>query len=360
MAEQEQNRSEPATPFKLKEAKKRGSVAKSLELNSLFALFGLLAVLYVRGLTMVEQQLRLDVAVLSQAHQLSFDPAVVARWLPGLFAAVLHILLPLFLVLMAIAIVGSLVQTGPVFSFFPLKPDFDRLNPVAGFKRLFSKQLLFELGKNLVKLALFSIAIYVVIRQLLPGLLALLLTDPVAYLRLNHEWVVGIVFKLAMVLAFIAFIDVMFTRWNYSDRLKMSRRELKEEVKQREGDPHVRARMRELQRELVKRAKAIRRLPDADVLITNPTHLAVALLYRREEMGAPRVIAKGAGEMAEQMRAIARRHRVPVIEDRKLARVLYDDVELDHEVPAPVFAQVARILVRAYALRPRSQQGRYA
>jgi flagellar biosynthetic protein FlhB len=360
MAEQEQNRSEPATPFKLKEAKKRGSVAKSLELNSLFALFGLLAVLYVRGLTMAEQQLRIDAAVLSQAHQLSFDPAVVVRWLPGLFAAVLHILLPLFLVLMAIAIVGSLVQTGPVFSLFPLKPDVERLNPVSGFKRLFSKQLLFELGKNLVKLALFAVAIYVVIRQLLPGLLALLLTDPAAYLRLNHEWVVAVVFKLAMVLAFIAFIDVMFTRWNYGDKLKMSRRELKEEVKQREGDPHVRARMRELQRELIKRARAIRRLPEADVLITNPTHLAVALLYRREDMGAPRIIAKGAGEMAEQMRAIARRHRVPVIEERKLARVLYDGVELDHEVPERLFAQVARILVRAYALRQRPQQGRHS
>jgi flagellar biosynthetic protein FlhB len=111
---------------------------------------------------------------------------------------------------------------------------------------------------------------------------------------------------------------------------------------------------------LVKRAKAIKRLPDADVLITNPTHLAVALLYRREEMAAPRVIAKGAGEMAEHMRALARRHRVPVIEDRELARVLYAGVELDKDVPERVFPQVARILVRAYALRPPRRQEQHA
>jgi flagellar biosynthetic protein FlhB len=154
-----------------------------------------------------------------------------------------------------------------------------------------------------------------------------------------------------MVLAFIALIDVMYTRWSFADKLKMSRREMKEEVKQREGDPHVRARIRELQRELVKRAKAIRRLPDADVLITNPTHLAVALVYQREKMSAPQVIAKGAGEFAEYMRMLARRHGVPVIEDPPLARALFMAAGIDKEVPERVYQQVARVLVRAYALR---------
>lgn len=351
MAEQEQNRSEPASPFKLQEARRRGSVAKSLELNSLFAILALLAIVYLNGVPMMQRQLKFDAALLSQAHQLSFDAMAVAVWLPALLASALDLVLPLFVLVIVVAILGTLVQTGPVFSTHPLKPDFDRLNPVSGLKRLFSLRLLFELGKNLVKLALFSGAVYLLLQQLLPELMALLLTEPAAYLRLAHGWVSGVIFKLAMVLAFIALIDVMYTRWSFADKLKMSRREMKQEIKQREGDPQMRARLRELQRELVKRAKAIKRLPDADVLITNPTHLAVALVYRSETMAAPQVIAKGAGEFAEHMRALARRHRVPVIESAALARELFAAVDIDRHVPDRVFPQVARILVRAYALR---------
>lgn len=351
MAEQEYDRSEPASPFKQQEARRRGSVAKSLELNSLFAVLALLVVVYLRGLAMVRQQLQLDAGLLSQAHQLSFDAMAVARWLPALLLAALELVLPLFLLVVVVAILGTMVQTGPVFSLHPLKPDVDRLNPVSGLKRLFSLKLLFELGKSLVKLALFAGVIYLLLRQLLPQLMALLLTDPQAYLRLGHGWVSGIIFKLTLVLALVALVDVAYTRWSFADKLKMSRREVKQELKQREGDPQVRARIRELQRELVKRAKAIRRLPEADVLITNPTHLAVALVYRRDTMAAPQVLAKGAGEFAAHMRTLATRHRVPVIENPPLARELFAQVDIDQPVPEQAFPRVARILVRAYALR---------
>src|SRR5262245_12121675 len=132
MAEQEQNRGEPATPFKLKEAKKRGSVAKSLELNSLFAIFGLLAVLYLWGLAMANGQLRLDAAIFAQAHVLDFEPLHIMRWLSLILGETLHLLLPLLLVIVVIGVFATVLQTGPVFSFFPLKPDIDRLNPVSG------------------------------------------------------------------------------------------------------------------------------------------------------------------------------------------------------------------------------------
>jgi flagellar biosynthesis protein FlhB len=357
MAEQEQNRSEPATPFKLKEARRRGSVAKSLELQSLFALLALLAIVVLRGLPMVQQQLRLDAGLLEQAHQLSFDVAAIGRWLPALLAAVLDVLLPLFILIVAVAILGTLLQTGPTFSTHALKPDIDRINPVSGFKRLFSLRLLFELAKNLVKLVLFGGAIWLLLEGLVPELMALLLIEPVAYLPLTHAWVTQVIWKLTLVLALIALIDSMYTRWSFADKLKMSRRELNDETKQREGDPHVRARIRELQRELVKRAKAIKRLPDADVLITNPTHLAVALAYRREDMQAPQLVAKGAGEFAAHMRKLAQRHRVPVIENAALARELFAAVEIDKAVPERLYAPVARVLVRAYALRA-AQLGR--
>jgi flagellar biosynthesis protein FlhB len=354
MAEQEQNRSETATPYKLQEARKRGQVAKSLEANSLFALFGLLVVMVAWGRAMMQDQLRLDAIVFGQAHRLNFEASFLMQWLAQLFLRLLYVLSPLFLVLMVLAIFANMVQTGPIFTTFPLKPDIDRLNPITGFKRLFSGRLVFEIGKNLVKLALFSAALYFIVRDLIPPMLSLLQIAPAAYLNVTFSHAVDIVFKMTLVFALIALIDLVYTRWSYADKQKMSRREVRDEVKHREGDPRIRARMRELRRETLARSKAMRRLPEADVLITNPTHLAVALLYRKEKMSAPTVIAKGAGELAEQMRVIARRHRVPLVENRNLARALFTRVDVDQKIPDEFFATVARLLVWVYALRQSS------
>ena len=353
MAEQEQSRTEEATPFKLSQARQRGQVAKSLELSSLLALLTLLAVMLLWARELLERQFRFDAVLLQQAHQLRFDPAVVLAWLGRVMGDSLSLLLPLFLPLVAIAILGGLLQNGPIFSFYPLKPDLDRINPVSGFKRLFSLRLLFETAKNLIKLVLFGATLYVIGRSLLGALLALLHVAPLTLLDVSLAQATGIVFKLVMVLAVVAIADMAYTRWNWHDQLKMSRRELKEEAKSREGDPRIRSRLRELRREMLKRAQAVRRLPDADVLITNPTHVAVALLYRREEMTAPQVIAKGSGEMAGHMKALARRHRVPVVESPALARALFQAAGLDEAVPERLFQPIARLLVWVYALRDR-------
>jgi flagellar biosynthetic protein FlhB len=360
VAEQEQNRSEPPTPYKLEDARKRGSVAKSLELNSLLTLFAAFVLVYIWGLRMINDQLSLDAAILAQAHLLNFDPPHLFAWLTHVFAETLVDLAPLLLVVVVMAVLGTLVQTGPVFTWFPVKPQFDRLNPVAGFKRVFSLRLLFELGKTVVKLVLIGWLLYVLFWQLLPVLLALLDIHPAAYVRQGLTLASGMVLKMLVVLALVALLDVLYTRRSYFNQLKMSRRELKEEIKNREGDPRIRARVRQLQRELVKRSRAIRRLPDADVLITNPTHLAVALLYRRETMAAPQVLAKGAGELAEHMKVLARRHRIPMLENRALARRLFHAVELEQTIPEALFPQVARILVWAYAWRTSDAGGRRA
>jgi flagellar biosynthesis protein FlhB len=351
MAEQEQNRSEPATPFRLQEARKRGSVAKSLEVNSLLTLFAVLVLFYIFGVGMIKAQLALDAAIFSQAHLLDFQSASVFTWLTHVFSATLAQLAPVLALVAIVAILGTLVQTGPVLTFFPLKPQFDRLNPVAGFKRVFSMRMLFELGKNVLKLALIGWLVFVVLRQMLPRLLALLDLPPVSYTRHGMSLAIELALKILMVLVIIALLDLLYTRRSFFNRLKMSRRELKEEIKNREGDPRIRARMRQLQREMGKRGSAIKRLPDADVLITNPTHLAVALLYKRETMLAPQVLAKGAGEMAQHMKVLARRHRIPVIENRALARKLFQAADLEQAIPEALFPQVARILVWAYAWR---------
>ncbi|HLQ26913.1 MAG TPA: flagellar biosynthesis protein FlhB [Acidiferrobacterales bacterium] len=351
MAEQEQDRTEPATPFKQQEAKKRGQVVKSLELNSFLVILGFLAVLILWGKNIIVQQIKMDQLIFDQAHLMDFEVVHLFAWFKAISTQMLYALSPLLLLLMIVAVAANMIQTGPIFTFFPLKPDFQRINPVMGLKRLFSLKLLFEAFKNIVKLIFFGAVFYFAIGNLLPRMLGLIYVHPDGYPVVLLQYVAELIFKLALAILVIVILDLAYTRWDYSNKLKMSRRELKEEVKRREGDPHIRARMRELQREAAKRGKALKRVPDADVLITNPHHLAVALLYQRDRMLAPQVIAKGANALAEQMKAIARRHRVPIVENKELARSLFKQAALDGPIPELHYAAIARLLAWVYRRR---------
>lgn len=357
MAEQEQNRTEPATPFKLREAKKRGQVAKSLDVTSFFILMAALGVIAMRGDRLVEDQLKAYHDILDHAASLDFAVPHLFAWFKVVASYMVSVLSPLFITLMVVAVLVNLVQTGPIFTFFPLKPDMQRLNPVAGFKRLFSMKLLFESLKSVIKLVIFGSILYFVIVGLLPRLLGMMAVDPVQYPALLIQYTNQLVFKLALAILLIAFLDFAYTRWDYANKMKMSHRELKDEVKRREGDPHVRARIRELQREARQRSKALGRVPDADVLITNPNHLAVALLYKRGEMTAPHVIAKGAGELALKMKTVARKHAVPVVENKPLARKLFKKTDMDSAIPEALFPAVARLLAWVYAARNTPNEG---
>jgi flagellar biosynthesis protein FlhB len=354
MAEQEQDRSEEATPFKQSEARRKGSVAKSLELSSLFALLATLAVMMVQGRAAVEQQFRLDAVLLEGSGRQRLEPAALPAWFGWITDQTLTTLMPLLLAIVAVALLGGLLQTGPVFSPHALKPDLDRINPVSGFKRLFTIRLLYEAGKNIVKVILFSIVLWLLFERLALELLALMSAAPVQLFETSYGHAEWLVFKLTLIVACVAIVDVVFSRWQWRDRLKMSRREVRDEVKQREGDPRIRARLRELRKEMLARARSLRRLPEADVLITNPTHLAVALLYRRDTMAAPEVIAKGSGEAALQMRALARRHGVPIVQNPTLARALFPG-GIDAAIPEAMYPPVARLLAWVYALREARQ-----
>lgn len=344
MAEQEQNRSEAATPFKLREARKRGSVPKSADLNSVFVIAALLVCLQLWAWPAVREQLSLAALLLQQSSSFGFSQVQVLAWLAraGLFT--LAVLAPLLGAVMLAGALSSLVQHGPVFSVHPIKPDFNRLNPVVGFKRIFSKRALFDLGKNLLKLALLCWMMVLTVKQLLPTLVGLLSTDARAYGQHALDSVAGLVFRLLLVLLAVALLDLLFSRWEYADKMRMSRRELKDEVKQREGDPAIKARIRELQNELRKKSRALKNLPGADVLITNPTHIGVALVYRHGRMAAPALVAKGAGDLVEKMKSVARRHGVTIVENRRLARALYE-LELHDSIPEAHYAEVARILL---------------
>jgi flagellar biosynthetic protein FlhB len=349
--EQEQDKSEKATPFKLQEAKRRGQVAKSMDFSSFMLIASMLTLMYFSGRHLVEAGFDIARRILGQAGSVRFEGDLLMSWLGQVAEATGHVLTPFFLTAVVVGVVASMVQTGPIFSVFPLKPDAQRLNPVRGFKRVFSRRMLFEGAKSVLKLGLFGVVAYVVVIGALPKILSMTDMDPRIYPWFMLGQTVQLVFKLALAILVVALLDVVYTRWDFGKKMRMSKREVKEEVKRREGDPHVRARQRELQREAAKRAKSLGRVPDADVLITNPTHLGIALRYERGAARAPRLLAKGAGDAALEMRRIAARHGIPVVERKGLARRLFAEARIDDPIPEDLYEPVARVYAEIYAGR---------
>ena len=242
-------------------------------------------------------------------------------------------------------------QTGLVFSTHPLKPDFTRLNPAAGFKRVFNSRMLYEAAKTFIKVMLLAAVVYVCLRRAAPALMSLQMMDVHAHPAWLAKQVLRMALAVLALLAFIAIIDLAFVKFDFAKRMRMSRREIREEVKRRDGDPKVKAKIRELQREAARRGSSLKRVPDADVLITNPTHLSVAVKYERGKAAAPQVIAKGSGDMALRMREKARQHGVPIIENRPLAQLLFRQSPIDSLVPPETYPAVARLLKWAYRQR---------
>jgi flagellar biosynthetic protein FlhB len=350
MAEQEQNRSEPATPFKLEDAKKQGQVAKSLDFNSFAILCALLFALIAIGSSTVAKLTGLAATLFAVSGNIELSSIGTATaWFGRLLMAFLAIILPIAAIGAVFAILANLLQTGPIFTFVPLKPKFERINPAAGFKRLFNKKMLFEGVKTLAKLCLFGAIACSFLLGALPSLPAVAVGD----VGVQTDWLAthatALLFRLGLAMLVIALLDVAWVRWSYRKQMMMSRRELKEETKRREGDPLIRAKLRELQRENLKRAKSMGRVPAADVLITNPQHLAIALKYVRGEMSAPHVVAKGMDAWAADMRRIAHKNGIPVIQRRSLARELYRRGQLDRPIPPHTFVEVARVYVEAEA-----------
>jgi flagellar biosynthetic protein FlhB len=344
MAEQEQDRSEQATAYKITKAREKGMVPRSPEVNTALVVAAFLGFLYFGGGEAARRFGVVAVKLLSRAHTFVFGQVEIFSWSAASVFDTLRILAPLFGLVMAAGVVSALLQFGIVLTAQPLKPDWQRINPVAGFKRIFSKRALFETAKNLVKLALFGTVLYLGLRAMLDDFMRLPAMPPQAQgERMLHSTALIVLYLLIAMIA-VAIADMLFTRREYARQLMMSRREIKEEVKHREGDPKIKARIRELQNEMRQKSRAIKNVPGADVLITNPTHIAVAISYKDADMPAPRIVAKGAGELVEPMKQLARRHGVMIIENRALARELYGQ-KLNTYVQPSQYAAVARILI---------------
>jgi len=350
MAEQDLDRNEAATPFKLQKAREEGQTPRSADMVSSLVFLG--AMLYLAGQAseLAEALLRLAQAALVQAAHAR--PAA-ALWplATQLASAAASALLPLLVLLPLVAVLAALGQTGMVFSLTPLHIDFSRIHPATGFKRLFSQRTLFDGGRACLKMLVLTLVAALALQALLPQFHAIAALPPAAFLHTLVQDLTALGMKLGLALVLVSAIDLLFTRREFGRNMRMSRRELQDEYKNREGDPRIRARLRELRRELLKRSRALANTRTADVVLTNPTHYAVALRYVHGEMAAPRVVAKGAGQLAAAMRQIAARHNVIVVQNPPLARRLFHEGTIDEYIPGSFHAEVARIIVWVMAVR---------
>lgn len=349
MADEDLDRNEAATPYKLEKARQRGQVARSTDCVSVAVLTVAAAWLYWGGLEALHAQFRYDRALLANAGRV--DAGGAAALLARIVTDALLGLLPWFAALAITGVAANLVQTGVVCSAHPLKPDVSRLNPAAGFKRLLSMRTLFDGARAVAKLALLGLVTWHAVSGLVPAFprLAAMPAAQLARTLLDHAGAAGL--QMAFALGLVAAMDVAYSRREFLRRMRMSRRELKDEHKNREGDPRIRARLRQLRREALRRSMSVRDTARADVVLTNPTHLAVALRYAESEMSAPQVIAKGAGAVASAMRQVAALHRIPVVPNPPLARALFHELDVEQPVPPARYAEVARILVWVFAMR---------
>lgn len=345
-----QNRQLPATPRKIRKAREDGQVARSRDLGHFAALvagIGTLALLAPLGLSVCEQLL---------VSQFSFDaravsnPQDMTRRLGGAGVDFLLIVLPVGFTIVVVAGLAALLAGGWNFTWKALKPRLDKINPIAGIGRVFSKQQLVDAAKaSLLALVLGAIGAFFLYHHFAQFMHALSLPLPVA-VRESAVLVLLGVGLLVLALAGFAVVDVPWQRHALLTRLKMSVQEVKQENKEVEGSPEVKGRQRSRQREIAQR-RMLAAVPKADLVVMNPTHYAVALKYDEGSMAAPRVVAKGADLLAMRIRDVAREHEVPVLQSPMLARALYAHGELDREIPAALYGAVAQVLAYVYQLR---------
>lgn len=354
--ESDQERTEAPSPQRLEKAREEGQVPQSRELATFVVLMTSGSALWMMasGLGKTMSQI--------VRGGLQFDPAVARDSnyvMTQMSDQVLDAALALapFLALVVIAVLASpLLLRGWLFSTKAFMPDFKRLNPLSGIKRMFSSQGLVELVKSLAKVGLLGVVAVWLIWSNLDAIFSLSMEEPTGAIQHMGD-LIGKIFLLASgAMIFIVVLDLPYQLWSYFNKLKMSKEELRQEAKESEGDPHVKARIRAQQREMARR-RMMAEIPTADVVVTNPTHFAVALKYTEGKMGAPRVVAKGADAVAAKIRELAAEHKIPLLEAPPLARALFRHTELGDEIPATLYAAVAEVLAYVFQLRHFQQLG---
>jgi len=352
MPEHFEEKTEQATPRKREEVRRRGQVARSADVVGAVVLLAGLVALKASGPAL----LRNFVAYAGDALSAGLRVGVEAGSLQGLFlktAGVTGILVaPVAAVCVAAALAANLAQVGFVASGEAITPKPERLDPMEGFKRLFSQRAAVQLILNMAKVVVVGLVAVYTVRDRLPQFIPAAGTSAAASFGLGLQVIYDIGIRCGIALLALAALDYGIIRFEFERNIRMSRQEVRDELKETEGDPLVRHRIRSIQRHMA-RMRMMQRVPSADVVVTNPTHLAIALCYKPGKTQAPLCVAKGARRVAEHIKELARKAGVPVIEDKPLARSLYASVDVGQEIPAKLYRAVAELLAYVFALRRR-------
>ncbi|MFC4291056.1 flagellar biosynthesis protein FlhB [Sphingorhabdus arenilitoris] len=344
MEENELDKSEEATPFKLKKAREKGNVARSLDLGFFAALAAAFAFFWIGGISLFFAVAQISTKLFISAGQIDLGPSNYPHLIGTLFAVIAFPLLAFGGSLFLVALFLDFMQVGPLFSTTPLKPDFNRINPAKGLKRIFSKRALIEAFKALMKLLIYSCIGGFIIYDALSGPIAAI-TDARNLGTVMMQQMIRTLAYCALAALAIAAIDQILVRREFSKKMRMSRREVKREYREREGEPRMKQKRKELHQEFTKTAEGLSNVKSADVIIINPEHFAVAIRYRREDIDAPVVVARGKDHFAQQIKDIAFRYGVLTIRKPELARALFSAAKIGSPVPEQYFQQVADVYI---------------
>ena len=355
MAEEQsgQEKTEQPTAHRLSEGRKKGDVAKSMEIPSAAVLLlGLLSI-YLMGQYLLGNLLLILRHYLPNLHVIEITPGNITTLTREAMMFSAMVVGPLMAVVLVTALLSNYAQVGFLFTTEKIAPKFEKIDPIQGLKKIFSMQTLANSIKSIAKLCIVGIISYLEVAKNLDKIIPLMDQEPYAILVFYAKISFWIFLKAAVIIALLAAIDYAFQRWQFMKKMKMTKQEVKEEAKMTEGDPMVKGRIRSIQMEMA-RKRMMAEVPKADVVITNPTRLAVALSYDSETMSAPLLTAKGAGLIAKRIKEIARENNIPVIEDKPLARALFQHVEINNPVPDNLYQAVAEVLAYVYGLKQKS------
>ncbi len=360
MAESESgaDKSEEPTEKRLRESREKGQIARSRELNTVAVTLGGIGGLLASGGSLAGSLMAMMQGSFELSRETLLDEGAMVRLLMSSGMIALEAIMPLLIVLMIVSIIGPISLGGWLFSGKAMAPKFSRMNPGPGLKRMFSTKALVELLKALAKFFVVLLVALAVLAAYEDDLLSIA-KQPLDLAIMHSAEVVGwCALWMACGLILIAAVDVPFQLWDNKQKLRMTKQEVRDEYKDSEGKPEVKSRIRQLQRDAAQR-RMMQAVPEADVVITNPTHFAVALKYDGDKSAAPRLVAKGGDFVALKIREIAREHEVTILESPALARAVYYSTELEHEIPAGLYLAVAQVLAYVYQLRQyRSGRGK--
>jgi flagellar biosynthetic protein FlhB len=346
-----QERTEKATGKKRADARKKGQVAVSREVSSVMILLTSLGIFYFAGSWMFWNMSQLISRVYQNIGSLSIDSVTDASTFSlEILYRLLAVLLPFLLPIAIVGFIANVMQIGFQIHTQTMSLKFTKLNPVSGMKRFVSLKSLVELGKSIIKILFIGGIAYLVLKNDLSSFPNLVQQEVGQIVVFIARVSLKLFFLVSLAMIVLAVLDYIYQRWQYEQDLKMTKQEVKDEFKQSQGDPKVKARIRGVQLEMARR-RMMEAVPEADVVITNPTHLAIALKFNAHEMIAPRVVAKGAGFVAQRIREIAEENRIPLVEEKPLAQALYKMVEIGDYIPAELYRAVAEVLAYVYRLK---------